>query len=217
MKNRTKNLHHFQNYWKIRYENGRVPLDMSARLEVLRKTAHLMSLGIPVLAFYSVLYAQLALLSFILIYSVSEQFKMKGVRFWPNRIITFLQRDEEKLKWAKAPLLLALGVLLCITVFSWKAATFAIFVIGFCDTMASVSGQAFGGTPIPFSNQKTFTGTLCFIACCLPVALYTMPPSKAIVITLVAAFLESLPFKDWDNLTVPVIVGYLAHHFIGLY
>lgn len=185
------------------------------KFEISRKVIHLLSLGMIISAYYYVGITQVVILCFILIYSYSEWRKVNNRPFILHHLILKMQRDEERTRWAKAPLFLAIGVLFAITLFSWEAFTIGIYQAGLCDTVAAFCGKRWGGTPFPvFSTRKTLTGTLAFIAVALPVALYFLSPAQAIVICLVGGFLESLPFKDWDNLTVPFIVTFLAELFL---
>lgn len=185
------------------------------KFEFSRKAVHMLSLLVPLCAYFHVGWTQVTILCFITFYAVSETWKVKGKHFWFHRYILKMQRDGERNTWARAPFFLAVGVLGSITLFSWEAALIGIYQAGMCDTMAALFGKKFGGTPFPFfSTRKTFTGTLAFIAFALPVCFIFLSPSKAIVLALIGGFLESLPVKDWDNLTVPLIISFLAELFL---
>lgn len=182
--------------------------------ELSRKTVHLCSLAVPLCAWYSLFAAQAVLLFFILFYSFSEWRKTTGRAFFAHHLISKMQRDNERNSYAKAPLFLAIGVLLAISFFSWKASLIGIYMAGFCDTLAALCGKKFGRTKLPFFSRKTYAGSLAFLVAALPVSFVFLPPSKAIIISVVGAFLESLPFKDWDNLTVSLVVAFLAEQFL---
>ncbi|MBX7147443.1 hypothetical protein K1X76_00030 [bacterium] len=182
--------------------------------EYSRKFVHMLSLGVPFAHLYFPKLTMCALIFFIIFYATCEFFKLKGRTGGINKIIGFMHRDNEKHTFAKAPLLLAIGVLFSITFFSWKASLVGIYMVGLSDTLAAWMGKKWGVTKIFFFNRKTLVGTLGFFLSAFPIALYFLPPSKAVVISLVGAFLESLPFRDWDNLTIPVIVTFLAQQFI---
>lgn len=174
----------------------------------------MLSLLVPVVTFTEPLAAQVILVFFILFYSYSEWQKMRGKTFFAHLFISKMQRDEEKLEWARAPLFLALGVLGAISFFSWEAALLGIYQVGFCDTMAAYCGKKWGKTKLPFFSRKTYAGLLAYFITALPLSFLYLPPSMAITLSLVGAFLESLPFKDWDNLTIPVVISFLAEQFI---
>ena len=182
--------------------------------ELSRKAVHLSALAVPLCAYYSLFAAQIILLFFIVFYSFSEWKKVAGKPFFAQTLISRMQRDNERNTYAKAPLFLAIGVLLAISLFSWTASLIGIYMAGFCDTLAAMVGKKWGRTKLPFFARKTYAGSLAFLAAALPVSFIFLPPSKAIIISVVGAFLESLPFKDWDNLTVSLVVAFLAEQFL---
>ncbi len=173
-----------------------------------------MSLLVPVIAKYHLLSAQLLLVFFIVFYAFSEWKKVRRKYFFAHKLILRMQRDDEKTEFAKAPLLLATGILMAITFFTWEASLVGIYQAGFCDTVAALCGKKWGKTKIPFLSRKTYVGSLAFFIAAVPFTLLFLPPSKAIVVCLFGAFLESLPFKDWDNLSVPFFISLLADQFL---
>jgi len=186
----------------------------SGSFEISRKVVHLLSLLVPAVTFFSVQTAQVVLIAAVFFYAYAEWRKVRGDKFGPAGFIQKMQRGEEKKTWARAPLFLAIGVLAAITFFSWKGSFIGIYQVGFCDTVAAAAGRKWGRTRLPFMPRKTYVGTISFFLAALPVMMMFLPPSKAIVLALVGAFLESLPFKDWDNLTIPIIVTFLADQFL---
>lgn len=187
---------------------------MTSPFEFSRKSVHLLSLFVPLCAYYALAKTQGVLAFFIILYGVSEWKKIHNRPFFAHRLISKMQRDEELTTFAWAPLFLALGVLLAISLFSWEASLVGIYQVGFCDTMAAVCGKRWGKTNLPFFYRKTYVGSIAFLLTALPVAFIFFPPSKAIVIALFGAFLESLPFKDWDNLSIPLVITFLAEQFM---
>ena len=156
---------------------------------------------------------QLAIVACLLFYIISEWHKITGRHFFAHKAIKPLQRPREHEGLAKAPFFLAIGIFISLTFFRYEAAFIGIYQVGFCDTLAAVAGRRWGKTPLPFFSRKTFIGSFAFFISALPVALYFLSPSKAILISVVGAFLESLPFKDWDNLTIPVFITFLAEQY----
>lgn len=180
-------------------------------MEYPRKTVHLLTLLIPVTSYFSVFWTQITLLGFIILYLLLEWIKLKGKN---DHLFTFfialMQRDHEKNTFAKAPLFLALGVLTALTFFSWEAATIGIVMVGLSDTVAAWAGRKWGVTKMPFSTRKTIAGSACFFLSALPITASFLTPIQTISLAFIGAFLESLPFKDWDNLTIPIVITWLA-------
>lgn len=182
--------------------------------EFARKSVHLLSLLVPCAAWYSLKGTLLGIMTFAVLYGISEYRKIKNKSFLLQSLISKMQREDEKKYFAKAPLFLAVGVSSALIFYSPLAAWVAIYQAGFCDTMASIFGRKCGKTRIPFSPQKSLLGSALFFLTALPVLFLVLPYSKAVVVALVGTFLEMLPFKDWDNLIVPLVTGFLVEQFL---
>jgi uncharacterized protein (TIGR00297 family) len=96
------------------------------------------------------------------------------------------------------------------------AAAWAIMALG--DGMATVIGQAVGGSALPWNRQKTWSGFLSFaVAGTVGAYLLTrwiapeIPPHRTLLVcaaaSLIGGVLESIPIPLDDNLTVPLVVG----------
>jgi uncharacterized protein (TIGR00297 family) len=96
------------------------------------------------------------------------------------------------------------------------AAAWALLALG--DGMAGVVGDAWGRHPLPFNREKTWEGFAAFVVfgwagSLLLVLWVSNTPSNDKTLTLcffaavVGAFVESLPVRLSDNITVPVVCG----------
>ncbi len=96
------------------------------------------------------------------------------------------------------------------------AAAWALLAMG--DGMAGAVGVTWGTHPLPFNREKTWEGFTAFIAFGFPSALLLLvwvsganAGLKAASISLAAAvagaFVESLPVRLSDNVTVPLVCG----------
>lgn len=187
---------------------------MTANFELSRKSIHLASLLVPFAAFYSLLATQLLIIAFILFYLYSEWRKIRQHSFFAHRLTVKVQREEELKGWALAPVFLGIGVLVAITFFRKEAYWIGIYQAGLSDTLAAFCGKKWGKARIPFFDRKTYVGSMAFFLSALPMTLFFLPPAEALVLCLLGAYLESLPFKDMDNLTVPIIITFLAEQFL---
>lgn len=97
------------------------------------------------------------------------------------------------------------------------AAAWALLAIG--DSMAGAIGESKGRRPLPFNRAKTWEGFAAFIGFGAVGAFVLMlwvtntrPNAKAwfvcLAAALVGAFVESLPARLDDNITVPLICGW---------
>lgn len=187
---------------------------MTTNFEISRKSIHALSLLTPFIYTYNRFFCQALIIFFILLYLIYEWLKKSRAPQFLRNIMDHLHRDEEKNKWAPAPLYLAFGVLGSFHFYHFNAAVIAIYCVGFCDIIAALCGKKWGQTKLPFAKRKTIVGTSAFFFAAIPICAYYLPPSKAITTALLGAFLESLPFKDIDNITIPLIVGFVANQFL---
>lgn len=119
-------------------------------------------------------------------------------------------------------------VFVILTIAFWRdTPTGIIALMTLCggDGLADVIGKRFGKIGIPWSKRKTLLGSLTmfmgsFVFSLVVLWIYTlqgyfMPPLsvyllKIALISLVATLVESMPFEDIDNLTVPATAVLLA-------
>jgi uncharacterized protein (TIGR00297 family) len=113
-----------------------------------------------------------------------------------------------------------LSVLLLILVFPSRldivAATWGILAFG--DGMATLVGMTFGRRRIPWNRDKSITGSIAFVVCggiagaflawwcrpgVIPPAFMWFSIGAPLVAALVAAFVETIPVRLDDNLSVP--------------
>lgn len=96
------------------------------------------------------------------------------------------------------------------------AAVWAVMALG--DGMASVAGEALGGPALPYNHEKTWWGSLAFIAAGTAGAFVLsrwaapwLPMEKTLIVSAataaVGALIESLPIRLDDNLSVPLVSG----------
>ena len=72
-----------------------------------------------------------------------------------------------------------------------------------------------GGLPIPFTNGKTFAGSVaCFVVVLFVAYRMTANLSVSLAIALSAMIFEALPATDMDNIIVPVGTGFVAYHLL---
>jgi dolichol kinase len=95
----------------------------------------------------------------------------------------------------------AMGALVALALFPYRAAISAILVLALADPIASYAGRRWGR--IPFL-RGSLEGTLIFTLVALAVLLPRHPPLIAVVTALCAAVLERVSWPFDDNFTVPV-------------
>lgn len=106
-----------------------------------------------------------------------------------------------------------------------------LVVLAFGDGSATLGGLLFGGKPLPWNSRKSWTGTVCFVACAMPLATLaywgearpTVPLATAATIagltTVACAMIESLPSRWNDNLrvgtTAAILCAVLTQFLVG--
>ncbi len=137
------------------------------------------------------------------------------------RVAGHLYRTGERAGSARSGIVLyPISVLLLVLLFPYRldiaAASWAILAVG--DGMATITGRKLGSRVIPWNDEKSFAGSLALLLCgglagallawwCRPNA--TPAPdlwfsvAAPFVAALVAAFVETIPVRLDDNVSVP--------------
>lgn len=140
---------------------------------------------------------------------------------WVNRVLV---RAEERVR-ESAMIPYAIAVLLTILTVPKPAALVAIYTLAFADPLAAIVGIRFGRRPLV--GDYSLEGTLAFFAASLAVAAtvlaYTTAAGglaiagAATTIALVAAGFALLRLRIDDNLTIPLLVGFVTWIVTALY
>lgn len=179
--------------------------------EIFRKSIHICSSFVPFFlkrAYWPVIFL---LIFAAIFYSICEILRLKG-RCVPaiSKITEIASRKRDENKFVLGPVTLVVGILIAALVLPLDCAKVGIFALAFGDGLASLAGKSFGKITIPGAKGKTVAGSLaCFFAvfvstfcCCNNVAL-------SLVVATFAMFIEALPLADFDNVLIPVAVGWL--------
>ncbi|MDA3937749.1 MAG: phosphatidate cytidylyltransferase [Spirochaetia bacterium] len=181
------------------------------KIEVVRKSIHMMVAFVPMLARYNLVLTFSALVAGLLLYTYSEFMRLRGVQTaLISQITSAATRDKDK-GFVFGPVTLAIGTLMALMLYPEPAAAVAIYALAFGDGFSALFGKLFGRMTIPFTGGKTYAGST---ACLLSVFLTTLAVSGSlrvsIIIAVLATFLESLPSGDLDNMIIPVGTGFVA-------
>jgi len=98
---------------------------------------------------------------------------------------------------------MAAGALGIMTLVSSKESILAsLLILGLGDAASTIVGRR-SKKKLPWSNQKTYGGSVAFLVACLPAAYFGGVP--AILIAALAAFAESLETNIDDNLVIAIV------------
>ena len=181
-------------------------------VEVLRKTIHLSSALTVVFAdrWYTITIAGIAGIS--VFYCISEFLRMRGYELGIIAHITrYASRKRDKGRFVLGPLTLAGGIALALLLFPMHTAKIAIFALAFGDGLASLIGKRFGKIRLAVFKDKTVAGSLaCFAAVFISSFAVSGNFWKSLILGIAGAGIEMLPLKDYDNLLIPMAIGYFA-------
>lgn len=181
-------------------------------VEVFRKTIHLSSALTVVFAERWYTPTVIGIIGISILYCISEFLRMHGHELYLITNITrYASRKRDKGRFVLGPLTLAGGVLAALLLFPIHTAKIAIFALAFGDGLASLVGKRFGKIRLAFFKDKTVAGSLtCFAAVFLSTFAVSGNFWKSLVLGIAGAGIEMLPFKDYDNLLIPIAIGFLA-------
>ena len=188
------------------------------RGEIVRKSLHFLIALVPLLASVS-LPGTLFLVAFgTLFYTFAEVSRRQGRPvFVVSELTLIASREGEKGRFVLGPITLGLGAMLSLILYPEPAASIAILALAFGDGIASLAGKVLRGPVIPLTRGKTLSGTLaCFVAVFLVTLRVSGRPIPSLIIAGAAAVLEAIPAGNFDNLVVPLGVGFLADRLLSL-
>jgi phosphoserine phosphatase len=180
-----------------------------ARNDVLREIIHASGVSIPLVAgVVGVPIVAVFIITVLGLYATSEYLRTEGKRMPLFNFITRKAASQTELYLiVLAPVYFALGILFTLILFPAPANYAAIAIFAFGDSSASIFGNLFSRTPLPFNKDKSLEGSVAgvffaFLAGCLFVS-----PIIALVGAVVAIFIEYLPLPVNDNLLIPLFTG----------
>lgn len=160
---------------------------------------------------------------------ITAQFALVGLGIIKDQAsVDAMSHSGQRAEILRGPLFYGI-VFIVITLVYWKDSPIGIVALMLLcggDGMADIVGSRLQSTRIPWSNSKSLAGSLgmllggivfSLIVVAVYVALWVFPlPLTAyivpvIIIAVACTMVETLPFNDIDNLTVPAMAVLLGH------
>jgi phytol kinase len=163
---------------------------------------------------------------------ITLQFLLIGLGIIKDQAsIDSMSRSGDRKELLRGPLFYGI-VFVVLTIFYWKDTLIGIIALMMLcggDGLADIVGNQIKSMPIPWSKNKTLAGSLSvfvggwvfsIVIICIYLAWglshiglmgYIFPIT---IIAVAGALIESLPFKDIDNITVPLAAVILGHLFL---
>ena len=196
------------------------------KTEIIRKSIHCLIALVPLMASINRAFTLVFLVIGILGYAIMETLRVKGVKVPVISSLTSLAaRSPDTARFEMGPVTLGLGALLALLLFSQgncspedlsPAASIAIFALAFGDGAAGLAGKAFGRLRPPCMFGKSVEGSLaCFFTVLIISWLALKSIFPALVAACIAALIEALPLNEFDNLVLPLAVGFALQLLLG--
>lgn len=188
------------------------PWAAEIRVELVRKSIHLLIGLTPTLAAWNFGLTVALLVSGILVYSYAETARLQGLDIAViGRLTAMASRRRDAGRFVIGPVTLGIGALLALVLYPEPAASIAIYALAFGDGLSSLVGKAVGTIRLPFTGGKSLEGSLtCFAAVMSSAYAVSGDVRRSAVIALIATVTEAAPTKDFDNVLLPVVVGLAA-------
>jgi dolichol kinase len=191
---------------------ARIPDVREIKVELIRKSIHFLIALSPVMAAANRTFTVGVLMAGTLGYALMETLRLRGMTVPVISSLTNMaSRPKDKDRFVLGPVTLGLGALLALLLYPAPAASVAIYALAFGDGFASLIGKLFGRRRPAFLRGKTLEGSLaCFTAIFL--AAYGVVPNyqAAFWAALTGTLVEALPLGDYDNIALPVAVGFIV-------
>jgi dolichol kinase len=195
---------------------GVLPTPLEIKTECIRKSIHFLVALAPSMAQINRPLTVLALMLGTFLYACMETLRLSGIKVPIVSTITRkASRSREIGVFIMGPVTLGLGALLALLLYPSPAAAIAIYALAFGDGFASLVGKLFGHIRPAFMCGKSLEGSLaCFFAVFYASWRVSGSYPLALVTALTATLVEAFPLDDWDNIALPVSVGFVAQLMI---
>ncbi|MFN7161150.1 MAG: phosphatase PAP2 family protein [Candidatus Gracilibacteria bacterium] len=182
--------------------------------EIRRQVAHL-GFGLIIVALLQVQFISAGTLLFLLLVG---SLAILCIKKWKNipvlyPILSFFERAHHiEVFPGRGMFFFVLGSFLSVLLFPLHIAQASILILAFGDSITNVAGKYFGKIRLPYNTKKCLEGPLIASIFSTIAASYFVGFPHALIATLIAMTVETLPlyFGDLeidDNLTIPLVAA----------
>ncbi len=191
---------------------SKAPSWEEVKSEVVRKTIHFLIALSPTLAYFNRPLTVTLLALGTLVYTYAEGIRLSGGMVpLISSVTAVAARPRDQGRFILGPVTLALGAMLALLLYPSPAASIAIYALAFGDGFASLVGKLFGRVRPVFLMGKSLEGSAaCFIAVLISAYGLTSHIRLAVFAALTATLVEALPLEDYDNIALPMSVGFIV-------
>lgn len=183
--------------------------------ELLRKSVHLLGVfTLPIFLWNRALFIPL-LITLLIGYLALESFAARRIHVpFFSTLLEYCKRPHEQQSLAKGPILMVIGAVSSATIFPPYATLLALLHLFIADTLACLAGMLWGKHRLPYSPQKSWVGTITFCVVGTLLSLPLVSPPVALLLGIIGATIESLPLVDYDNLLIPLGIGFAVSQLL---
>ena len=179
--------------------------------ELIRKTIHISTASIAILYYY---FDKPVILSISLFFSIgfltADLLRLNSQRLekYFHLFFSKLLRNREVTKDLTGASYLFMGITITIFLFSKNVAIVSILILTISDTVAAIAGKKFGRNKI---GNKSVEGSIAFFISTIIIigSLLKLNIFYVIFVSILITFVEAVPIRINDNLTIPVFSGLL--------
>jgi dolichol kinase len=179
------------------------------KTETVRKSIHFLIALSPGMAAINYPLTVLLLMAGVLLYTFMETLRLSGVKIpVVSALTTMASRPRDIGVFVLGPVTLGIGALLTLLLFPSPAACIGIYALAFGDGFAGLIGKLFGRIRPAFLFGKSVEGSAaCFAATFISAYLVSHSYAVSVAAAITAMAVEALPLDDYDNISLPLIVG----------
>ena len=182
------------------------------KTELVRKSLHFLIALTPSMAALNRPFTAVILMAGTFFYALMETLRLSGVEVpLVSSLTSMASRPRDRDHFVLGPVTLGLGALLALLLYPSPAASIAIYALAFGDGFASLIGKVFGRCRPGFMMGKSVEGSLaCFSAVFVTAYGVSRSFKAAFIAALTATLVEALPLEDYDNIVLPISVGFMV-------
>ncbi|GHV75325.1 phosphatidate cytidylyltransferase [Spirochaetia bacterium] len=182
------------------------------KTELVRKSLHFLIALTPSMAALNRPFTAVILMAGTLFYALMETLRLYGVEVpLVSSLTSMASRPRDRDRFVLGPVTLGLGALLALLLYPSPAASIAIYAMAFGDGFASLVGKVFGRYRPEFMMGKSIEGSLaCFSAVFVTAYGVSRNFRAAFIAAFTATLVEVLPLEDYDNIVLPICVGFMV-------
>lgn len=206
------------NHNKTLSGSSMLAVSLELQTELIRKSIHFLIALAPSLAAIDRSFAVFLLASGTLVYAVAESARISGFSIpIVSSLTAAASRNRDAGRFVLGPVTLGLGAMLALLLYPDPAASIAVYALAFGDGFASIVGKIFGRTRPAFMLGKSLEGSAACFAAVFFTSLRVVGDLRiAFFAALAAALTEALPLEDFDNIALPMVVGFSVELLIRL-